>query len=158
MMAYVFSSGIAPLNNVYPTTNKVIYNTAGLLVSGVISLATTLMLIWFTELDLFAVAGVSSVTMIMRDIFYNIPVAAKLLGLKWYAFYPQVGQSVLACTVIIGIGWVVRQILPVHNWLMFFVASGIIAALGLGANMMIVLNKSERAYLMTMVKRKVHLK
>lgn len=155
MMAYVFSSGIVPLNNVYPTANKVLYNTVGLIVSGCISLMATLLIIKFTEWDLFAVAGVSSVIMIMRDLFYNIPVASKILGLKWYAFYPQVGQSILSCTVIIGIGILVRSVVPTDSWLTFFLACGIIAILGLGANMMIILNKDERKYLIDIIKRKV---
>lgn len=155
MMAYVFSSGIAPLNNVYPTANKVIYNSAGLIVSGCVSIVATLTIVKFTDYDLFAVAGVSSVIMILRDLFYNIPIASKILGMKWYTFYPQVGQSILSCAVIVGIGCIVRAILPVNNWIMFFLACGIIAILGLCANMFIVLNKEERAYLLGIVKRKL---
>ena len=38
---------------------------------------------------------------------------------------------------------------------MFFATAAIIAILGLGANMLIVLNKDERLYLINMIKRKV---
>lgn len=155
MMAYVFSSGIAPLNNVYPTLNKVKYNSAGLIVSGCVSIITTLTIVEYTDWDLFAVAGVSSVVIIARDLLYNIPVASKLLGLKWYTFYPQVLQSILSCSVIVVIGWLVRSVLPINGWITFFLACGITGILGLCANMMIVLNKEERSYLLGMFKRKI---
>ncbi len=154
MMAYVFSSGITPLNNVYPTLNKVYYNSIGLIVSGCISIVATLIVVKFTDWDLLAVAGISSVVMILRDLCYNIPIASKLLGLEWYTFYPQVLQSVLSCAVIIGIGWVVRAVLPIDGWIAFFLACGITGILGLCANMMIVLNKDERNYLINLFKRK----
>jgi O-antigen/teichoic acid export membrane protein len=158
ILSYLVNSGIVALFGVFSAVNRVKDNSIAMIVSGICSIFVTLLLILNSDWDLYAVAGVSSVMTILKNMIFTIPAASYYLGVKWYAFYPQVGQSVLACTVIIGIGWVVRQILPVHNWLMFFVASGIIAALGLAANMMIVLNKSERAYLMTMVKRKLHLK
>ena len=158
MMAYIFSSGIIPLNNVYPTVNKVKYNSVGLIISGCISMLTTFLLIKFTDWDIFAVAGVSSVVMILRDLFYNIPLSAYLLGLKWYTFYPHVGQSVLSCGVIVAIGLLVRAIIPISSWITFFLACGIIGILGLCANMLIVLNKEERNYLIGIIKKKLHIK
>ena len=158
MMAYIFSSGIVPLNNVYPTVNKVKYNSVALIVSGCISATVTLLLIAYTEWDVYAVAGVSSVVMILRDLLFNIPISARLLDLKWYTFYPQVGQSVLSCGVIVAIGLLVRAIIPVSSWITFFLACGIVGILGLCANMFIVLNKEERNYLIGIIKKKLHIK
>lgn len=155
ILRYITDSGIVILANVFPTTNKVRYNAMGLIISGVMSIGVTLALIYYTDLDMYAVAGVSSVVAVIRSMTFLVPVTSHFLGLKWYTFYPQVGQSVLSSAVIIAIGLLVRQVMPVDSWVMFFVTSGIIAVLGLGANMMIVLNKEERKYLIAMVKRKL---
>lgn len=141
--------------NVFPTTNKVRYNSYGLIISGVASITITLALVRFTDLDLYAVAGVSSVIAIIRSMTFLIPATSRFLGLKWYTFYPQVAQSVWSCAVIIGIGCFVRLVIPVDSWVMFFAAVAIVAVLGLAANMMIVLNKDERNYLIGMVKSKI---
>lgn len=155
ILRWITDSGIYILANVFPTTDKVRYNAAGLIVSGIASITVTLLLVRFTGWDLYAVAGVSSVVAIIRSMTFLIPVTSRFLGLKWYTFYPQVAQSVLSCAVIVGIGWVVRRVMPVDTWVMFFLSSGIIAALGLGANMMIILNREERHYLISILRRKI---
>lgn len=155
ILRYITDSGIYILANVFPTTNKVRYNSYGLIISGVASITITLALVRFTDLDLYAVAGVSSVIAIIRSMTFLIPATSHFLGLKWYTFYSQVAQSVLSCAVIIGIGCVVRAILPVNSWLMFFLACSIIAILGLCANMFIVLNREERQYLIGLLKRRI---
>ena len=155
IIRYITDSGIVILANVFPVTNKVRYNAVGLIISGIASISVTLALIHFTDWDLYAVAGISSIVAIIRSMTFLVPVTSRLLGLKWYTFYPQVGQSILSSAVIIGIGLLVRLVMPVDSWIMFFITSGVIAILGLGANMLIVLNKEEREYLIQMVKRKL---
>lgn len=85
----------------------------------------------------------------------SIPVASRILGLKWYTFYSQVGTSAICSVIIIAIGCVVKAVLPSGSWPTFFMTCGVIGILGLGANMMIVLNREERQYLIDMVKRRV---
>lgn len=154
ILRYITDSGITTLANVFPTTNTVRYNAFGLLISGGISITVTLLLVKFTDWDLYVIAGTSSVVTILRSLVFLIPATSHFLDLKWYTFYPQVLQSVLSCAVIVGIGCVVRAVLPVSGWITFFLACGIIGVLGLCANMVIVLNKDERSYLIDMIKRK----
>ena len=80
-----------------------------------------------------------------------------LLGYKWYKFFPQVGISALCSCSIIIIGSLIRLVLPADTWVMFFVTSGFIALIGLGVNMMIVLNREERKYLIGIIRRKLHI-
>lgn len=155
MVNYVFSSGVVVLYGAFSITNKVKYNSIALLSGGALSTLITLGLLNCTKLGVFAVAGVSCIIGICRDIFFTVPVTTHLLGLKWYTFYPQVLQSVVSCAVDIGIGALVRQFIPVGTWFTFFLTCGVIAILGLGANMMIVLNKDERNYLISLFKRKI---
>lgn len=155
ILRYITDSGITTLANVFPTTNTVRYNAMGLLISGGVSITATLLLVKFTDWDLYVIAGTSSVVTIIRSMVFLIPASSHFIGLKWYTFYPQVLQSVLSCAVIIVIGCVVRMIIHIDNWLLFFLACGITAVLGLGANMMIVLNKDERHYLINLLKRKI---
>ena len=154
LMNYVLVSGIVILYSLFTIANKVKYNSIAQMICGVSSLVITLILIRFTDWDLYAVAGVSCMMGILRDLFFTIPVTSGFIGVKWSTFYPQVGISVLCSAIIIVIGLVVRMFLPTGTWLTFFITCGIIGILGLFANMMIVLNKDERAYLISMVKRK----
>lgn len=155
ILRYVTESGLSILENVFPTTNTVRYNAVGLLISGAVSITATLLLVVLTDYDLYVIAGTSSVVFIIRFLSFILPASAHFLGLKWYTFYPQVLQSMLSCAVIVGIGWVVRTVLPINGWITFFLACGITGILGLGSNMIIVLNKEERNYLIGMLKRKI---
>lgn len=155
ILRYVFSSGAAVLNNAFTTMNKVKYNSAALILTGVISIGLTLALIQFTDLDLYAVAGMSSIVMIGKDLCFMIPAASRFLGFKWYQFYPQVGISIVSCGLITAIGVAVRAVLPVNTWGTFIAACAIIGILGLAVNVMIVLKRSERRYLFDLIKRKI---
>ncbi|MBQ8835471.1 MAG: lipopolysaccharide biosynthesis protein [Oscillospiraceae bacterium] len=153
ILSYLVNSGIVILFNVFSTVNKVKINSLAMIISGACSILFTFLLIYFTDWDLYAVAGVSSVVTICKNLFFTIPVASKLLGYKWYKFYPQVGISMLCSGMNILVGIIVRMIMPVDTWVMFFLSCGIIGMLGLGTNMMIVLTKQERHYFLDIIKR-----
>lgn len=155
IMSYLFNSGVTILFNVFTTVNKVKYNSFAMLISGVISICATLALIKFTNWDLYAVAGVSSVVTICKNLFFTIPVTSRMLGFKWYQFYPQVGVSMVCSALIIAVGMLVRLFIPVDSWIMFFVTCGIVGVIGLLLNMIFVLNKEERVYLIGIVRRKI---
>lgn len=155
VLRYVFCSGIANLNNVFATLNKVKYNSVALVITGVISIGITFGFIIFTGWDLYAVAGVSSIVMIIKDVCFMAPVTSHFLGYRWNQFYSSIATSVLCCGVIILVGSVVRQIIPVNSWMVFFLDAAIIAGIGLLMNMRIVLNKDERAYFISILKRKI---
>lgn len=154
ILSYLVNSGVVILFNVFSTVNKVKYNSAAMIISGISSIVITLLVIQFTDWDIYAVAGVSSIVTICKNLFFTIPVAAKLLGYKWYQFYPQVGVSTLCSLLIIGIGSIVRIFLPCDSWLTFFLTCGMIGILGLCANMLIVLDKDERRYFITVILNK----
>lgn len=155
IVRYVFCSGIANLNNVFTTLNKVKYNSVALVINGLVSIGVTLFFIIFTDWDLFAVAGVSSIMMIIKDLCFMAPITAHFLGFKWYQFYSAVGVSMISCSVIVIVGIIIRILLPINNWLWFFIDAGITGIIGLFLNMIIVLNKDERTYFINIIKRKL---
>lgn len=155
ILSYLVNSGIVILFNVFSTVNKVKYNSLAMIISGICSFAISLLMIYYTDLDIYAVAGVSSIITICKNLVFTVPMAAKLLGYKWYRFYPQVGISVLCTSLTILAGIIVRQFMSVDSWVMFFLTCCIIGALGLGLDLMIVLSKEERVYFKSIVKRKL---
>ena len=82
ILSYLVNSGVVILFNVFSTVNKVRYNSMAMLTSGLVSIVVTLGLMYFTEYDIYVVAGVSSVVTICKNLFFTVPVASKLLGFK----------------------------------------------------------------------------
>lgn len=155
MLRYITDSGVYILENVFPTTNKVRYNACGLIICGIVSISITLILVNRLDHDIYVIASVSSVVAIARSMLFMIPATSHFIGLKWHTFYPQVLQSILSCAVMVGIGYLVRSVLPINGWIMFFIAAGITALLGTAANMMIVLNAEDRRHLIGMVRSRL---
>ena len=154
VLNYIFCSGVVILNNVFTALNKVRINSIAMIVTGAVSIVTTIVFIRFTNFGIFAVAGVSSVAAIIKNMAFMLPVTSILLGFKWNQFYSQVGTSILSSLTIIAIGTLLRHFVVVDSWLMFFLVSAVIGALGLLFNMMIILNKDERTYFINIFRRK----
>ena len=155
VLSYLVNSGVVILFNVFSVVNRVKYNSAAMLVSGAGSLLVTVLLIHTTDWDLYAVAGVSSIAILFKNLLFTVPVASRLLGYKWSTFYPQVGTSMLCSAVVMTVGFLVRSLLPADTWVWFFLDCGLTGSVGLAANVLIVLNREERRYLFHRVMRKI---
>lgn len=155
IVGFVFTSGTQILYNVFPTVDKVKLNGIAMLVSGAVSTTLTLLVIHFTDLDIYAVAGVSTIVSLIRNMSFTLPVTARLLGYKWYQFYPQVAISAASSAVLILLGLLLKQFFPMNTWAEFILAILILCFVGLGINISIVLNKEERTYLFAKIRQKL---
>lgn len=153
--SYLTSSGINILLKVFAIVNRTRLSAIAMIITGVTSLFLTWVMIMCTDYDIYAVAGISKIVTIIKNVFFVAPVTATLLGYKWYQFYPQIGTTLGCSIIIIIVGLVVRSFFPINSWLTFFLACGIVAIIGLCLNMMIVLNREERSYLVNIVIRKL---
>ena len=100
-----------------------------------------------TPLGVYAVAGVSSVANLIRNMAFTVPVTARYLGCKWYQFFPQVGKTAVSTFALVAMGLLVRAFVPGGSWGLFFVAVGIFAVAGFFFNVLFLLNKDERVAL-----------
>lgn len=154
ILSYMINSGIIILHRVFAIVNRTRLSAAAMIVTGVSSLLITWLMIVFTDWDIYAVAGVSSVVTICKNVFFVTPITAVLLGYKWHQFYPQLGITAICSAMIILVGLIVRHFIPINSWLVFFLACGIVGIVGLTLNVMIVLNKEERTYFIAKLLRK----
>ncbi len=80
ILGYMFTSGIQILYNVFTTVNRVKENAAAMLISGCISCLITLIFVKFTDFGIYAVAGVSTVCNLARNMVFTLPAASKISG------------------------------------------------------------------------------
>lgn len=147
ILGYMFTSGTQILYNVFSTVNKVKENSIAMLLSGVASTSITLALIRFTDLDIYAVAGVSTFVNLTRNMTFTLPATARYLGFRWNQFFPQVGSTILASGIIVLVGLAVKALIPQGGWIMFFIAAGVVGILGGVINYFMILNREERQLL-----------
>lgn len=152
---FIFTGGIQILYNVFPTVNKVKENAISQIITGFVSIILTFLLIKFTPYGIYAVAGISSLCAVIKNLVYIIPACAKYLDLPWYTFYRQVINTCFSSMIIIIIGFIIKQFFCVNNWLSLFINAMTIGGIGLLINILITLNKNERNYLIGKLKNKI---
>ena len=158
ILGYMFTSGTQILYNVFDTVNKVKQNSIAMIISGMVSTVVTLIMIQFTDYDIFAIAGVSTFVNLGRNMTFTLPATAKYLGFKWYKFFPQVITTIVSSLVLIAIGYLIKPILPSGSWIALIVAALIIGVIGFIINIGIVLNKNDRQFLFNKIKGKLNIR
>jgi len=155
IISLIFTSGTQVLYNVFVTVNKVKTNSLLMLVSGVVSTIIVFICMKVTDWGIYAVAGVSSVVNLVRNMCYTVPFTAKYLGFKWNTFYPQVGKSVLSVIIIVLIGIIIRNFIYPTTWVMLIFVCALTALIGFIVNVYIVLSRDERKIIFGLINAKI---
>ena len=152
-MALIPWAGPQALNNIFTATNKLKVNTITFCLAGFINIITVFLLLKYTDLGIYAVAGVSSIITIIRCIVITAPYIAHLMELKWYTFYKDVMISTLCCILNYLISKGVSVVIHANTWITLGVAVIVSCILSFGADVVVVLNKEERTLLSTKVRK-----
>ncbi|MBR3988306.1 MAG: hypothetical protein IKK10_03280 [Clostridia bacterium] len=140
----IVSGSIDCMSSIFTVTNKLKANAFAVLVSGVVSVAATFLLVMYTDLGIFAVAGVSSVCSLLRNLCFTVPYSARCLNLKWYTFYKDVAKSVLSYLLMIAIGFAGTYFLSITSWMQLIIYAVIFGVICLLVSYFVIMNKNER--------------
>lgn len=152
---FIFTGGIQILYNIFTVANKVKQNALSQIITGISSIILTIILVKYTKYGIYAVAGVSSLCAVIKNMIFVIPACAKYFDLKWNTFYKQVIITMCSSIVIISLGFILKSFITINSWLSFIVVAGIIGMIGLIINIFITLNKEERVYLKNFIMGKL---
>ena len=152
--AFVPFAGPQVLYNVYTTANKLKVNALSVLVGGGVNLLLVYVLLKYTDLGLIAVAGVSSVVSIVRNLFITVPYTAKILDLKWYTFYKDVLISTLCCIMSGAACYVCQKLIVPDSWITFICSAAVACVISAGLMILILLNKEEKRQIIKKILRR----
>lgn len=147
------SMSIQVLYHVFIIAKKVKENSVVMLLSGIATTVIVLFLLKNTNLGVFAIAGVSTIIGLVRNLTFTPLYAAKSLGIKWNRFYSDIGLGILSIGIIIILGIISKQLFTIDSWLSLFAVGIPTGVLALIANYFIILTGQEREKLSLMVKR-----
>ncbi len=147
-------SGPQVLYNVFTTTNKLRMNSITILVTGFVNFVAVFVLLKYTDLGLYAIAGVSSILSLIRNLVVTVPYSAILLKLKWYTFYKDVGISVIVAILMIGIAFLVKLIIVPESWAMLIVSVLVNCVICLGVLFLVIFNKDEKRQAINKIRRR----
>lgn len=113
--------------NAFTVQNKLRFNSIAMIISGITSTLILIITLKLTDLGIYAVAGISSVIYIIKNLFFVIPYAQKVIGIKAIDIYKQVLKSVLVTTTTVIIFRLILHQFDLSSWARLIVAGGIIS-------------------------------
>lgn len=149
----IVNGGINCIYNIFTVVNKLKLNAIVLVLSGLLSTGIVFILLNTTDLGIYAVAGVSTVIMILKNLFIIIPYGAKCLNLRWHELYPEVIRQVFFVIIASGVNIVLTKSIQ-GGWLTFVVNGAITGIVSLGLGYMMILGKDDRKYLKSVLLRR----
>ncbi len=152
----IFSGGINCIYNIFTVVNKLKLNSIVVLINGVLSTALVFILVQTTELGIFAVAGVSTLLSILRNLVFTAPYGAHCLHQKWYVFYPNIFKPVLFSLLSSVLCLLVLQFLPTGGWLLLCVKGVCTVLLSGLIGFYVIFNRDDRNYVISAITRRLH--
>ena len=111
---------------------------------GVVNIAVVYALLRFTDLGLYAIAGVSSALLLLKITIFVPMYAASNIGLKRRTFYPYLLRGIFLNAAVFCICGAVHRFMPISSWMMLIAAALITAVISYGAGFFVVFSSNER--------------
>lgn len=155
ILGMAINGGIQCIFNIYTITNKIKANSIVSFISNILNVLIVFVLLKTTNLGIYAVAGVSTIITIVRNLLFSIPYAAKCIDIKFRELYIPVFRSLCALFVCSGIGIYFSSVLNLNNWVKLIAFAGILGAFSVITNLFIITNMSEKKFAVNLLKQKL---
>ncbi len=150
-----FSASTASIHEVFTVTNRLKGQAIAVFFSGVANMAITILLLQLTDLGVYAVVCIGSLTDVVRNFLFTFPYAAKCIHQKWYTFILQSLRSFGIFLLITGLYLAFNYfIYTPTNWLTFIVVAVVCGAVGMVLNAYLLLSKENRKVLLKRLLKK----
>lgn len=141
-----FSGGINCLYHLFTVVNKIKVSSLAMLTFSFAGTICTLVVLKTTSLGIYAVAGISTVFGIVRNLVFTAPYGALCLGQKWYYFYPDIFRPVLY-TVCSSVLCMLLLRFLADSWLLLVIKACGVCVISALIGFFIILTHSDREYL-----------
>lgn len=109
-------AGPQVLYNVFTVMNRLKVSSLTFLFGSVLNVLLVLFCLRFTDFGIFAIAGVSAVISVLRNLLIIAPYTSRLLGQSWWTMYKEVLISLLSVLGSCLISFCVSIFLPTATW------------------------------------------
>lgn len=148
------SMSIQVLYHVFIITKKVKANSIVMIVSGVLSTTIVFILLETTNLGLYAIAGVSTVLGLLRNLIFTPIYASKCLELKWTTFYTDIFTGLFSIASISLVAFASRLVFTIDSYLSLIGVGVLVGIVALIMNFFIILKKDDRKLVLDKVLRR----
>lgn len=152
------SGVINTLFSVFTIVNKLKINSCVILIQGVINALIVFILLKTTDLGVFAVAGVSSITAIVRNLTFVPIYAAVCLKVPINTFYSTILKYIFSTIIIIFGNYIACYSIDKSSWIGLIFSGIVCVIIGAILSYLILFNKYEKKALNDRILLKLKLK
>ena len=152
LLPNLVSCYIYTLYSINTVTNKLKVPVLVTLVMGIVSIILTYVTLKVTNLGVYAVAGISSVLLLLRVILFVPTYAAMNLKVKLTTFYKPLIKSIIISAIIIVVFLFANYIITIDTWITLIVVAILFGILGYFISFITLLNKQEKHKIINKVK------
>ncbi len=145
MVSMIASFCIMPLFYTFTITNKLKWPAFAIFFAGTSNILLVMVLLKYTSLGLYAIAGVSSVLEVFRCLIFAPIYAAISLGERKSFFYDSIVKSLIYMAGLLFVYYGVSQVFHANSWSILLADSVIMAVVGLLVGYLFVLDSNEKA-------------
>lgn len=155
LLDIITSTYMYSIHSIFIAIDKVRVYSIILFISSIISICTTLFLLKFTGLGVYAIAGTSAVILGFTHGIIVPGCAAKLLSKSIFTFWKTELKSWGSLAIVSGTFFIVKRFMFISNWGQFFINIVFVALFGYILEFFLVFNKNEKKELVKIIKNKV---
>ena len=146
-LTVIVSGVVSTLFGVYTIVNKLKVNSYIILFQGILNAAIVFLLLKTTNLGIIAVAGISSITGIVRNLTFVPIYTSKCLGVSKKTFYPTIIRYIISSIVTIIGDFIICYNIDKSTWF-GLIYSGIVCVVFASIlNFFLFLNKKDRNFI-----------
>ncbi len=145
---------VQPLTTVNTITARLKIPVFVNLLVGVLNIVIEIILVKTTNLGVYAIAGVSSVLILLRDYTFYPIYSAKNLSLSAKTFYPTIIRGTLTCIVTFAFLFITHKFVTVTGWFSFFLYAAIFGIIAEGMVIALMFNREDKRIAVKIVKQK----
>ena len=139
--------------NIFTVANKVKLPALIQVGTGALNTVIVLIIVNISDLGIYAVAGVSSILCIIKNLLIIVPYGCKCIDIKSTTFYPPLIRCLASTAVTIGIGLIIIRYINIQNWFIMILSAIVFVIIGLLSYLIICTNKEERQYMLNIFKK-----
>lgn len=140
------------------TTNKLKRPVIVTLIISILSTIITLLVLKFSNLGIYAVAGISSIFWSIKVFFFNTINAAKNLRIKWNTFYFQYIKNLFIFILVIVLFYIFKKFIIVGTWWELIKYAIILGLAGYILTFLVMFDKEEKIKVINIFLNKLKIK
>ncbi|MEQ2576108.1 oligosaccharide flippase family protein [Mediterraneibacter faecis] len=153
LLDIIISTYMYSIHSIFIALDKVRVYSIVLFIASVVSMTSTLFLLKFTNLGVYAIAGTSTVVLGFTHGIIVPGVAGKLLNKPIWLFWKSELNSWTLLFIVYIVFVLLRFVLNLSSWSLFGISIMIAGVIGYIISFFIILNKAERLEIKKLIKR-----